>query len=253
MFVGDTHGNEMFWRKAIFPAVVQHEVEIIVQLGDFGVWPGKPGTAYLDQLDKLCAKHGVPIWFVRGNHDDTTQLTMGDAGDGETLVALRPNIFQIVDGAMIDIDGETLLGVGGAVSIDKDMRVEGRSWWANEFTDIASIDRAVYSEPKRKIDYVVTHDVPEQVDIVSKLFIATGHQMKADTASRNNRAVLGLLFQKLQTRKPKVWLHGHYHIAYTAVVNHTRFIGLDCDYPNHGTQDSWTIIDIGKTVESQEA
>lgn len=253
LVAGDTHGNTIHWRNVLIPAAKQHGADLIIQAGDFGVWPGRDGRDYLDWVNKNTP---VPVWFVRGNHEDSTQLCMGAAGDGQSLVSIRDNILQIVDGALLDIDGHTLLGVGGAVSIDKAWRVEGRSWWADEITTMDSVERALYSEPRRTIDFVVTHDVPNQLDIVGKMYQATGDMLKNDLDSSANRAILGVLFQKLQGRKPRdhnlIWLHGHYHFAHSTIVNHTHFIGLDCDQYRKHAQDSWTIVEMGKVDDGPE-
>lgn len=250
LVAGDTHGNTLHWKNVLFPAAKQHGADLIIQAGDFGVWPGRDGQTYLDNLNRLTP---VPIWFVRGNHEDSTQLCMGADGNGKSLVPLRENVLQIVDGAMLDIDGHTLLGVGGAVSIDKAYRVLGRSWWDDEVTTMESVERALYSEPRRVIDFVVTHDVPNQLDVVGLMWKAKGQMIKNDLDSAANRAILGVLFQKLQGRKPRdhnlIWLHGHYHFAHSTVVNHTHFIGLDCDDYYQNAQDSWTIIEMGKPDE----
>lgn len=260
LVVGDTHGNTNFWRKTVFPLAVEAKVDLILQAGDFGVWPGKKGRQYLNVLNY---ESPTDIWFIRGTHDDTSQLAiypdrmqgLDSTHVGDTHFWIRDRVAQLVDGSLIDIDGQTLLAVGGAVSIDREWRVLNESWWADEITSMESIERAVYQFSNKQVDFVLTHDVPEQIDIVSRLWAATGQRMKSDLASASNRAALGILFQKLLPRRPRthdmLWLHGHYHISYRQRVNHVNVIGLASD--SEPATQTCVILDIGKPDEPSAA
>lgn len=44
----------------------------------------------------------------------------------------RPHVLHLMRGEVFDIDGLTVLAMGGAASNDRQYRREGRSWWPEE-------------------------------------------------------------------------------------------------------------------------
>ena len=107
-------------------------------------------------------------------------------------------------GEVFDIDGLTVLAMGGATSNDRQYRKEGRSWWPEEIPSVeemghcrASLDRVGW-----KVDYVVTHEAP--ADLAEKLCRERGREYRDDLLQR----FLGELDERLDYR---AWFFGHYH------------------------------------------
>lgn len=67
-----------------------HNADLILQVGDFGIWPGRGGQLYLEAGDQALAEAGLRLWFIDGNHEDFEQLLTirsrrrGGAGYGLT-------------------------------------------------------------------------------------------------------------------------------------------------------------------------
>jgi hypothetical protein len=54
MLLGDTHGNTgtPMWMHQVFDRARRVKADRILQLGDFGVWPGQQGGRFLDLVDE---------------------------------------------------------------------------------------------------------------------------------------------------------------------------------------------------------
>jgi predicted phosphodiesterase len=73
LVVGDAHGNSAFMEKQIRRAG-DRGISTLLQLGDFGVWPGRGGDTYLDAISAAAVLHDVDVRFIDGNHEDFFQL-----------------------------------------------------------------------------------------------------------------------------------------------------------------------------------
>jgi predicted phosphodiesterase len=73
MFAGDWHGN-LTWAVNCVGMAQMAKVDAIVQLGDFGIWPGPTGQRYLNMLEDALASVDLTCYFIDGNHEDFPQL-----------------------------------------------------------------------------------------------------------------------------------------------------------------------------------
>jgi hypothetical protein len=96
-----------------------------------------------------------------------------------------------------------------------------------------------------KLDVLLTHDVPVEVDIQTE-FVIQGlgrHFFKSDDRTLNNRRKIS---SAVVYTKPDYLFHGHYHLAYT-----TSFVTLDqhvvsvrgLDRDGFG-KESFTVLDL---------
>lgn len=191
MLVGDTHGNAGFW-KTVFLFAQNENADLIIQLGDFGVWPGLKGHEYLDRIQAWSEESGIPVWVVPGNHDDWDQI---EALKDEWI---RPNIRILGKVNSFYLEGINVLTVGGAVSIDRMYRKEGLSWWPQETLTNADVDAAV---EVGKVDIVLSHDTTNAMPVWDGF-------VKDDPASNQNRTGMGVIED---SARPDLWFHGHYH------------------------------------------
>ena len=192
-FIGDTHANFRLYRAvATAPVETDDWTNKIfvpsIQVGDFGM-------GFNTAPPILAPEHR----FIRGNHDNPQ------------LCAEHPN--WIADGSVEDLpSGAKMILIGGAFSVDKDMRVEG-----DEQLPQAALKRLceVYGDVKPTV--MVTHDCPEVV--AWDLF--PGH-MKFRYPSRTRQAFQTML----AIHKPERWIFGHWHRSRNTVVGSTQFICL---------------------------
>lgn len=209
MFLGDTHANVGFFTQA-FHFAAENDIPYIIQVGDFGYWPrGDHGKHFLEEVSDMSMAHGLPIFFVDGNHEDHDHLN--HAADEPTMVA--PQVYHLPRGSILRLGSSNILAFGGAVSVDRHMRSAGLTWFD---TETASFDQQArvlsHEEP---IDIIVAHDIPSGVDLQLTYPVTE----KVDRECRNHRS---FCLSLLDYYKPRLWVGGHYHQRWTQHVDETR-------------------------------
>lgn len=215
--MGDTHGNTNF---TLFSIRAARELGItrIVQVGDFGVWPGLKGQMFLDAVSVEASNAGVTFSFIDGNHEDFDQLDAALAEndrDSDGGVWLRDNLLWYPRGTVCELGGRRFAFLGGATSVDKHRRVKSLSWWPQENLTMDDIERLTVNTAGRAIDALVTHDVPACVDLPFPI----NNHWPGDVLreARNQRT---LLSDAVAVTRPKVLIHGHWHVTYTTRASH---------------------------------
>lgn len=224
MIVGDTHGNGFAIEYAVRHAQ-KRGIERVVQLGDFGIWPGPGGQRFLDDVESALKDTGVTLHFIDGNHEDFDQIEANVAAgspneDGH--YEFRPNLFYIPRGTYWNWYGKQWLAMGGAYSIDKSRRKAGLSWWPQETPTYAQLSKAVDNVAGGPVDYLLTHDAMAETPWPRPLIpIQASLQVRHDISSF------------VKAVRPKMMFHGHYHFpvdwTYGADTWATEVHGLDCD------------------------
>jgi hypothetical protein len=237
---GDWHGNTAWAVRAVrrmAALLPRDEPRIIVQLGDFGIWPGPEGRDYLDRLDAGLTAAGAQLWFVDGNHEDFAQLARLRPGpDGREPVTGR--IWHLPRGHRWSWGGREWLALGGAVSLDRAGRTEGLDWWPEEEITRAQAAEVIAGGPA---DVMVTHDCPAGVE--HAFDPPPSWWSPADL--RRNDAHRELLRETVLAVRPDWLMHGHLHIGYHRRVDlgagPIEITGLDRD----GAEAmNWAILDV---------
>ena len=91
---GDWHGNADF-AEAVLRECHARGVDTIVQLGDFGFWPGRRGEVYLERLSKVTQELGVQLLWIDGNHEDFDTLDLLETDESTGLRSLSGNIHHL--------------------------------------------------------------------------------------------------------------------------------------------------------------
>lgn len=237
MVLGDTHGNTIEALRAVKSAAALN-LPVIMQCGDFGLWPGKGGMDYLDLLNAELLTQDIVLVWVDGNHEDFDQLDRLVAHNpknqwGQTFI--RSNILYSPRGCKWKMEGKMWMTVGGAVSIDKAYRKQGVSWWPQEQLTDEQLDKIVahHEASPGPVDYLFTHDCPTNAPFRGR--------WKNDMESLIHRERMDKLGK---TIKPKLWFHGHMHTRFDgyefpAYEPTTKVYGLECD----GMYDNWGVLD----------
>src|SRR5689334_6930184 len=103
LVAGDWHGNR-YWALNVIHRVPQllagEQLRLILQLGDFGIWPGDEGRRYLGAVSTALSQVGAELWFVDGNHEDFTQLAelAASATVQDGRIRVRNNIYHLPRG-----------------------------------------------------------------------------------------------------------------------------------------------------------
>lgn len=194
---GDTHGDiDLKYVVQYFKDKHVTRQDYLIILGDAGiVWSEK--DCYISEYDNL----GLTILFIDGNHENFDLLNTYPVVEyhGARCHQLNDNIYHILRGEIINLNGLSFFCMGGATSIDKALRREHISWWNDENINKKDIDNGLSKLEKvnNKVDYVLTHTAP--TSIVWDFF---------NYDEDHNTDILEE-FKKIINFK--YWFFGHYH------------------------------------------
>lgn len=233
LLLGDTHGDVASVVAAL-RAAADVGAAAVVQVGDFGLWPGGAGSRFLEVIDSAAAAAGVPVLVVPGNHDDYDLLAAADV-DTDGWLVIASHVRAAPRGHVFAAGGRTLLACGGAASPDGPGGIFGPSrgpverlmwrcsrpgapavpyeeavdlggWWPQELVtdvDVAVVDRQVTALEAAggHIDVLLTHDVPAAVPM---------------SGASSRRFVLGDIVRErldaiARRCRPAVHVAGHWH------------------------------------------
>lgn len=204
---GDTHRD--FSR---FKILKDEEDIAVIILGDAAVnWI----LDNEDQIFKQSLKKKYPniTWYLlRGNHEarpaalPTIQTDWDDEIQG--YVQYEPNFLHIrylLDGGEYQINGHSILTIGGAYSVDKFYRLQkGYIWYEDEQLTQEEMKQITSSIFGKHYDFILTHTCPFDWRPVD-LFLSGLDQSTVDNT-------MELWLDELRTQCSwKVWLFGHYH------------------------------------------
>lgn len=206
LLTGDTHGNVRWFSSHVFKTAKKHRCDLIFQVGDFGIWPGREGQSYLAALEGWAKHYNIPIWFIDGNHEDFDQLYELPVGvDG--LRKVREHITHVPRGHRWEWGGRRFLACGGATSIDVAYRLPRVSWWPQEAITTAEVDLCVAGGAA---DVMITHDAPLDVDVHGRHGLDPADlPLTIRNAAYGNRLALQHI---VDAARPSLLIHGHWHV-----------------------------------------
>lgn len=212
--VGDIHGE---LRGLVYDLTERYDIKdaIIVLAGDVGLGFEKPG--HYDQVYSRIAKrldeNNLMLLGVRGNHDDPEYFNGG-------LVRKYPRFQTVPDYTVLVFQNHRFLVIGGAVSVDQEGRVPGKTWWPGE-APLMLTDREIEYRLPGQIDGVISHDAPISFQPVGR---RGNYSEEIWWKSQEVRNYLEKILWKCH---PKLWYYGHYHDSYVGTNGVCRFSGLD--------------------------
>lgn len=248
LFAGDLHGEFPTINSTINKLNLSNCA--IIFCGDIGI--GFEKEEYYNQtfkkLTKVLKKRNIHLYMFRGNHDDKSYF------DGEHFNNFE-YIHVIPDYSIIQTPTNNILCVGGAISIDRTLRIRNidiaalkykghhscdwntayencpKSYWENEpnvydYTEMANI-----TESGIKIDTVCTHTCPSICQPITKNGV--GEWLTVDTALSDDlnaeRAICDKLLYYLKEHSHPLtnWYYGHFHFHNTEYIDGVKFTLLD--------------------------
>lgn len=209
LLMGDVHGYFDTLGFDIMQNQKQKDnyYDLIIQLGDFGWWPRMPDNR--QKYDKMVRKLDVPIWFIDGNHEDHPDLIRitKEAEDKNNPIMVNKNVYYCRRGLVqkLNINGKdyNCLFIGGAASIDKNVRREGWSWFPEEIIS----QREIYDLPDVDIDIVFAHTC------ASSFLPAIAHSLPLPLSEMYPDPCQEALEYVINKYKPKFYFFGHWHFA----------------------------------------
>lgn len=239
LVAGDSHGN-LGHLQYLIAWAQESGCDAILHLGDFGYWPR--WSDYLDYGRELLEQAALPLYFVEGNHEQYVELSKPHPEVGPFRLVVpagapgRAGIWHIPRGARWRWQGIRFLGVGGAYSIDKDLRGPGIDWFPQELLSDEEY-QGIVADPEQ-VDICVFHDAPRGAPLPLQLLPI----FKAAW----NRDLLGKIAGHV---RPALILHAHYHCFYISrwrdedTESSAAIVGLDSDL---NPRRSWLVLDLAE-------
>ena len=219
--VGDVHGNLATLHHAAV-ATLRAGLTTMIQVGDFWCYEPRDLRKADRMLDHLAGQFDIypedlQLYFCDGNHENFDILNP----DATEPVTLGDHFTYIPRGLATTIHGTRVGFLGGAESIDKDLRLHGRDWWPEETMTYHQIQRALDMGP---VDILITHDTTLQV--FEALAAAKGHAADKNLIGLQERHAIG---EVLQATQPRWLLHGHHHTFGVYQKDDTTVVALAAD------------------------
>lgn len=227
VFAGDWHGNTRWAEAAIAHAATKLGASLLLHAGDYAF---EFSHRYVRAVEDACALWDVTVWAVRGNHDDPDLIADLPLDEGG-LHIVSPHVRMIPDGHVLTLPDTnvTVMGLGGAVSIDRFHREEGETWWPGEVLD-PELVRSVTGP----VDIVLAHDCPTGVPLQLDPSFGAYFEDRDPGVIAECNAHRDILAAAVDRVRPALLVHGHYHQAHRhdrplPGNGSTRVVGLDCD------------------------
>lgn len=234
-FAGDWHGN-LRWAQRMLDAFATREITHVFHVGDFGIWPND--KQYLQGVNAKAGELGITLYVTLGNHEDYNRVALLKADEHGWLRFSRYDNIRVAPRAHTwELEGITFASLGGAGSIDRLVRVEGKSWWPQE--EITSADRdalteQVHARRWQTVDVFLSHEAPAGLQ---RIGMARTRWMTEEVLEYcyQQRVILREAVDAIQ---PLTMFNGHWHdfydeelfgVSLTGVDYVSRSIGLSTD------------------------
>ena len=209
---GDMHGEEERLYDKQFKKLKSGDTLIIC--GDFGfIWNNSEEEKKL--LEYLGSRK-YNVCFLDGTHEnfkllDSYKQTVWKGG---LVHRITGNLFHLCRGQIFRIEKLKILTFGGGESEDKEMRVEGESWFREEMPSHQQMADAIENIEYRMeaVDLILTHEPP--------MLIKSAMLMKMGKPDRVNK-LNGFLEEVNRCCGYKHWYFGSMHIDRNITSRHT--------------------------------
>ena len=205
---GDIHGK---FETLVHQCCVKYKMRdtLIIVAGDCGFGAHDMGM-YSKIIPKL-AKAECYLAFVRGNHDDPALF--------DDRWISYDHFRTVPDYSVLTACGHQILCVGGAISIDRADRTEGKDYWADEKPVYSAKALAELRRGGYRIDTVVTHTAPSFCEFVTPPPSVTDPALLADM--HDERETMDLLLDALRYDHHLLrrWYYGHFHKSWNACID----------------------------------
>jgi hypothetical protein len=255
-FIGDHHNEWEDFKTEILTKGIRDAA--IIQLGDagFGCYPRKIYYDYLVKQNQFLKDRNIVLYNIRGNHDNPNwfqpkakMVAFFRNEDKQVPSWMKEDIHYIVDYmspqeyadaitkltnikfvpdyTVLELAGHKILCIGGAISIDRMFRKEGRNYFKNEVL--------VHLPDKLKkikgVDIVATHTVPDfipplkQDAPIVKQFIKHDKHLIADLVEER-QTMTKIYHDIVANNTVNHWLYGHFHRWNNTYYKDTQFMCL---------------------------
>lgn len=183
--------------------------DVICILGDAGI------NFYLDSSDfklkQKLSKLPITLFCIHGNHEERPfniqTYKLKEWNGGQVYYEEEfPNLLFALDGSIYNINGKSILVIGGAYSVDKEYRLQhGWRWFKDEQPNkeiIRFVEKQITKQ--RKFDVVLSHTCPISTE-PRHMFLPFINQTEVDKMTEN------FLQRVADWIKFDAWYFGHFH------------------------------------------
>jgi predicted phosphodiesterase len=198
---GDWHGD-LSVARAVVRTLKSQDVHLLLHVGDLAVrWPGPKKGRFDKRLGQLLEDAEIEFLFIDGNHDNHKELReLPPLPDGTRR--LSDHMSYMPRGTVIERHGVRIGGLGGAYSVDRRWRSEGKDIWADlEEPTPAEAERLIASAP---VDVLLTHEAPASFQGLKGLTLSPEIAFAAERTR-------GLLQKAVEVLQPALLFSGHWH------------------------------------------
>lgn len=200
---GDTHRDFSRLNNLKF-----NKDDVLIILGDVGInyYLNDEDIQYKEYLNNFKLK----IFCIRGNHEERPEnintYKEVDMFSGKVFIEENyPNLIFAKDGEIYNIDGKSILVIGGAYSIDKEYRLlYGYKWFKDEQLNKEEMNNIFEKVKEKSFDIILTHTCPYKYE-PKEVFIKNIDQSKVD---KSMEKFLDKIEEVIDYNK---WYCGHYH------------------------------------------
>jgi predicted phosphodiesterase len=235
--IGDTHGNF----KYIYNYIKNLDIHdtTFIHVGDWGVGFASKGyeRAEMRKLNLILEELNCQMYIIRGNHDNPYLF------DGSWKWS---NVQLVPDYTIVTVDGDDILLVGGAISVDRIYRKRdalkaaryGSSKETYWYDEVFVLDRDKLREV-RGARYVVTHSCPHFADPINnekngifshgnliENFVIDGDTKLKDDLNEERRLLTEMYEILKENNFIEKWFYGHFHRTHAAYYEDTDFVML---------------------------
>ena len=201
--IGDVHGKYERYKKLIDGQGMS------IQVGDMGVGfrrtQGYRAGEFFTNPPHQKMKDNQ-AFFIRGNHDNPAEC--------------KKHSQFIADGTVID----TTMLIGGGLSIDKHLRQEGYTWWADEQLSVGELNELVDKFISVRPRAMITHEPPAEIgDLLLGVLQVKGMGNPYEKLTSRTAQTLQSMWS---AHSPELWVFGHWHLSFDHVLRGTRFVCL---------------------------
>lgn len=231
IILGDIHGGFQYLIELL--VMFDFQNESIISVGDFGLGFDTLSSEcmHLAMLNNSLRRRNIKLYVIRGNHDNPSYWR--DSNDSKDPGF--SNIILVRDYTVMIIENKNVLFIGGAISIDRSVRTEGRNYWKDEV--IIRNDEFIKSLPENSIDIVITHSPLTSLfrhvlstDLVNEYVLRGDKNLWRDIDKE--QSILedyNNILKVTQKDSLKMWFSGHLHISSVVNTDNIKYIVLNID------------------------
>jgi len=206
---GDWHGNAA-WVGSLFPAMRRHDAQMatVLQLGDYGFDHHERDTTHA--VDYWARRAGIQnVLVTLGNHEDWGTVSRAHAVSPGEAIRVSEVVWLLPRPFRLTIMGRSVLSLGGASSVDRSWRTEGRDYWPDELITEQMERDAIDGGA---VDILLTHEAPLNGTAEAAAVLATNPHGFPDDALAVSAAQRERIERVRRGTQPKIHFHGHIHV-----------------------------------------